>query len=460
MTDWVPDLKDTGKPRYLAIADAIAADVASGQLTQGDRLPPQRQLAKLLGIDFTTVARGYVEAQRRGLVDSRVGQGTFVSAARRKPRNQSDRRPELVDLSMNLPPEPEDPDLIERMQEGMEAIGRDLIPLLRYQGFGGSREAKEAASNWLGRRALVPSTERLFVSPGAHPALLGILCTLARPGDTILCEAITYPGIRSLAAQIGLNLVGLPFDEEGILTDALTEACQRHQPKALYLNPIFNNPTTMTVSEKRREEIAQAARRCRLPIVEDDAYGFIPVHGPKPFAAIAPDITWHVAGLAKCIGAGLRVAYVVTPDARSGFPFSAALRSATVMASPITVALATRWIEDGTADALLSFIRSETRARQKLAADMLAPGSYHFDPLSFHLWVPLPEPWTRSAFVGHMRSTRIGVVPSDPFTVEGPPGEAVRVCLGGPATREEVRGALDFMAHALEESPALMSSVL
>jgi hypothetical protein len=89
------------------------------------------------------------------------------------------RRPSPVDLSKNLPPEPDDqPQLIERMQAGLEEVGRNLISLLRYQGFGGSQEAKDAATSWLSRRSLVPSQERLFVlarrgsgeMPGSRPA--------------------------------------------------------------------------------------------------------------------------------------------------------------------------------------------------------------------------------------------------------------------------------------------------
>ncbi len=85
---------------------------------------------------------------------------------------------------MNLPPEPDDPVILERMRAGLEEIGGDLVALLRYQGFGGSPADKDAASNWLGRRALVPSQDRLFVTPGAHPAILAILCTIAEAGDT------------------------------------------------------------------------------------------------------------------------------------------------------------------------------------------------------------------------------------------------------------------------------------
>lgn len=460
MPDWTPDLTRSDKPRYLAIADIIAEDIRIGRLTVGDRLPPQRRLASRLDVDFTTVARGYVEAQKRGLVESRVGQGTFVRTPPRPTKVTRPPRIEPVDLSMNLPPEPNDPDLIARMQDGVAEVSRDLVSLLRYQGFGGSPADKDAASAWLGRRALVPSQERLFVTPGAHPALLGIFGILAKPGDVILAEVLTYPGARAIAAQLGLKLVGLPMDAEGVDPDAFAEACVKLKPKALYLNPTLQNPTTLTIPEARRVAIVAVARRHHVPIVEDDAYGFIPAHGLPPFAAIAPDLTWHVAGLAKCIGAGLRAAYVVAPDARSGWPFAAALRAANVMASPLTAAIATRWIEDGTADTILRFIRAETAARQQLAAEILPAGSFRADPLSFNLWVELPEPWTRSAFVGHMQSTGIGVVASDVFTTDGLPPEAARVCLGGPKDREKIRGALEYMAHALSNSPDIASAFL
>ncbi len=460
MNGWTPDLSRSAKPRYLAIADIIADDVRSGRLSGGDRLPPQRTLAKLLSIDFTTVARGYVEAQRRGLIESRVGQGTFVRGAKAARVVRGGQEGDIVDLSMNLPPEPSDADLVMRMRDGLADVALDLVGLLRYQGFGGSRADKEAASAWLGRRALVPKQERVFVTPGAHPAIHAVLSMLARAGECVLCEAITYPGVRSIAAQLGVELVGLPMDASGIDPDALDAACRTRAPKALYLNPTLQNPTTLTMPAARREAVAAMARHHGLPIVEDDAYGFIPTGGVHPLATFAPELTWHIAGLAKCIGAGLRAAYVVAPDARSGWPFAAALRAANVMASPLTVALATRWIEDGTADMILRFIRAETGARQKLAASILPAGSFRADPLSFHLWVPLPKPWTRSAFIGHMRATGIGVVASDAFVVAGEPDEHVRVCLGGPASRERVRTALEFMADTLEAEPAMSSSYL
>lgn len=463
MKDWIPDIGRSIAPRYLAIADCIEADIQDGTLKPNDRLPPQRQLAARLGIDFTTVARGYSEAKKRGIIDSQVGRGTFVteraaaktalSAAAPDPRRDG-----LADYSMNMPPDPDDPELLQRMQEGWQAISVNMLSLLRYQGGGGTDVDKEAAATWLGRRGLVPSQERMFISPGAHPALLAIFSSQVKPGETILSESITYPGIRSIAAQLRLQLKGLPMDGKGIVPEALEEACRKDAPKALYLNPTLQNPTTLTVPEDRRQELCAIAQAHGLTIVEDDAYGFIPQHGPSPFAAIAPNLTWHIGGLAKCIGAGLRLAYVVAPDTRSAWPFASAMRTANVMASPLMAALATRWIEDGTADSILRFIRRESAARQSIAAHILPAGTFKADPLSFNIWLTLSNGWTRSGLSSHMRNSGVGVVESDMFTVEGRPEEAVRVCLGGPIKRDKLRSTLEFMAHAIEGSPEMASA--
>ena len=77
---WVPKLGGQYGPIYLALAQAIEADIAAGRLRAGQRMPPQRTLADSLGVDLTTVTRAYREAQDRGLIEAVVGRGTFVKA--------------------------------------------------------------------------------------------------------------------------------------------------------------------------------------------------------------------------------------------------------------------------------------------------------------------------------------------------------------------------------------------
>jgi DNA-binding transcriptional MocR family regulator len=462
MTDWCPDLTSSNAPRYLAIAERIEADVKSGQLIAGDRLPAQRELAGKLGLDFTTVARGYAEARRRGVISSQVGSGTYVTHQAVDQNNYAEQtnspRTCPPDHSMNLPPEPHDPALVSRMQRGLAELSADLVPLLRYQNLEVSETDRQAAVTWLERAKLSPDLEKILFSPGAQAALAGILATLARPGECIACEAITYPGIRSLCAQAGIELIGLKTDNEGIDPEAFQSACEAKQLRALYVNPTLNNPTTRTVPTHRRNEIVAVAQKFGVPILEDDAYGHLVPDAPLPFAAIASDITWYIGSLSKTLGSGLRLAYIHAPNKSASWTASRALRTANVMPSPLTVALATLWIEDGTADELLSFVRRDSAARQSMATEQLAGLKICTDPSAFHLWLELPAGWTRSIFVSQMRHQQIGIVESDAFTVAGTPEEAVRICLGGPAGRAQLGNSLDVIAQTLRSSPQSASA--
>jgi DNA-binding transcriptional MocR family regulator len=443
---------------YLAIANALAADILAGKLAIGARLPPQRALAETLDIDFTTVSRAYAEARKRGLVEGKVGQGTYVR--RRQASSAHDAASGMVDMSMNLPPRFTDPVLVDRMWDGIESLrgdgGQDL--LLRYQEPGGARRDREAGAIWLAPRMAEVSTDRILICPGAQGALLALLGALASPGDLICAEALTYPGFRSVAAHLRLKLMAAPMDEEGLIPEAFDALCAQHQPKALYCTPTLHNPTATTLSIERRKALILIARRRQIPIIEDDAYGALPVHAPLSLAALAPEIVYHIAGLAKCLSPALRVAYLVTPDARATARLMGAIRATASMGSPLTSAIATRWIENGTAAAVLDAIREETNARQAIAARIL-PGTDRRNRAGFHLWLHLTPPWTRGEFVARLRSAGIAVVPSDAFALTEPP-EAVRLGLGAAATREALEKSLQIAADLLDQAPALSSMVI
>ncbi len=456
---WTPAISKAAGPVYLSIADAISADIVAGKLPGGVRLPPQRSLAEALGIDFTTVTRAYAEARRRGLVEGRVGQGTYVRAKRPPPDAAATSG--IVDMSMNLPPRFDDPALASRMWEGIGELqaegGLDL--LLRYQEPGGSGRDRAAGAGWLASRIGGLSSERVLVCPGAQGALTAVTGLLAAPGDTICTEALTYPGFRSLAAFLKIRLVGIAVDGEGIIPAAFEAACGEAKPKALYCNPTLHNPTTSTLSLERRHAIVAIARRHQVPIIEDDAYGALPAVPLPPLAALAPELVYHVAGLAKCIAPALRIAYLVVPDPRAAARVAAAIRATASMASPLTAAIAARWIEDGTATAVVEAIRREASLRQAIAAEILPPDLAASDPEGFHVWLRLSEAWTRGEFVARLRSAGIGVVGSDAFALNAPP-ECVRLGLGAPRTKEEVSQSLHIVADLLGQSPATSSLVV
>ncbi|MCG5240694.1 PLP-dependent aminotransferase family protein [Azospirillum doebereinerae] len=476
--DWAPRLGGRDKPAYIAIADAIADDVREGRLSPGQRLPPQRALAARIGLDFTTISRGYGEARRRGLVDAHVGQGTFVRvpAQPAAPAPAPVARPALavrregaraafVDMTMNQPPIPDRPELMDRLRRDAAEAVADMDPhcLLRYPDSVGTDSAtadKSAGLLWLRDRIPGLTADRLTLCPGTQGALLALLTTLARPGDTVCAEALTYPGFKAVARQLGLTVVGAPMDRDGLDPQALRALFEKHRPKLLYCMPTLHNPTTATMPLERREAVIAVAREFGVCIVEDDIYGRLVTDGPPPLAALAPDMVFHIAGLAKCLSPALRLAYVAAPDARQAMRVTGALRATTLMASPITCAIATRWIAGGAAAALLAAVREEAVERQALAAELLPPGSFAGGPESFHIWLRLPPSWTRGEFATHLRTRGIAAVVGDTFAVGDPVPEALRLCLGAAADVAETRWVLSVVAEALEQIPALAGVII
>ena len=451
---WVPDLGAAGKPVYLAVADAIADDLRSGRLAPGSRLPPQRELAAVLGVDLTTVTRAYAEARRRGLVSATVGRGTFVGLA---PAGLAYGVPSgaPVDMTMNMPPPFQDEAVARAMWSGFDSLQRKqgLQLFLRYQDPGGSADDRAAGAAWLAERAPGLDPSRTLVSAGAQPALVAVLAALANRGDAICCEALAYPGLRAAAAHLGLAVIGLPMDEQGLVPSELARVCRDVGPKAVCCTPTLQNPTTATMSLARRDDLVRVARRFRLPIVEDDAYGRLPERPEPSLASLAPELTWHIAGLAKLASPAMRLAYVAAPAARAAGQVGANLRAVSGMASPILAALATRWIESGLMPRILGAIREETRIRRRIAAEAL--GAWASEPAdAFHLWLRLPPPWTRAAFQSELQARDISVVPSDAFATTGQPPEAVRVGLGAAASRADLARALGAMAEVLGQRPS------
>lgn len=453
MTIWQPSIADRNGPRYLAIADALAEDVATGILEPGTRLPTHRDLAYRLGVTVGTVSRAYAEADRRGLISGEVGRGTFVGNHSKASRLvvPPDQPSGIVDLSLNLPAYTSgDIELSRTLAE----VSRDggLLPLLDYQPDVGLPHHRAAGAKWLAHLGVPADASRIVVTNGAQHAMAVTFLAVARPGDVVLTEALTYPGMKELANQFGLRLHGVAMDGEGMRADAFAEACRTLAPKALYTTPTLQNPTAVLMGEQRRREIVAIARAHNVTIVEDDVYGFL-LGGIRPpaMADLAPDIVYHITGLSKCLFAGLRVGYVLCP-AGTVERVGSAVRATCRMATPLMAEVATRWIENGTAARLAESQRDEERARREIAMRVLKDIPCRTHPASFHLWISLPESWRAGEFVDALKSRGVIVLPADAFAVgRAQSPHAVRVCLGAARTRDAIEAGLNVIAETLAD---------
>jgi DNA-binding transcriptional MocR family regulator len=465
MTSWSPVLDRTDDlPLYVALADRLAEDVDSGRLAGGTRLPTHRDLADALGVTIGTISRAYAEAARRGLVTGEVGRGTFVrgrgGAQERSPRTTGE--PGLVDLSQNHPPPPADPALRRRIESGLVALTRrtDLGGLFEYPKDGGRPEDREAGAEWIGRVGLSARPEDVLVSAGSQHGITTVLATLLAPGDLLLTEDLTYAGLKSVAALLHLKVRGLAMDGEGLRPDAFEQACRTGSPRALYLVPTLHNPTVATLSEERRKAIAGIARRHGVVIVEDDIHALLPAKRPLPVAALAPELTYYLMSTSKTLAAGLRVGYLLGPSGMFA-RLADSLRATAWGASPFMAALATDWIRDGTADALVADRRQCARERQERARAAWKGARFAGDPASFYVWLQLPEPWRSDTFAAELRARGLAVTPAETFLVgRGPVPHAVRICLGAAKSEAALERGLQAVAEALASGRERIGAVV
>jgi DNA-binding transcriptional MocR family regulator len=462
VTSWTPDLRRHSGPRYLAIAQALGEDVASGRLERGARLPTHRDLALQLGVTVGTVSRAYAEAERRGLIAGEVGRGTYVRDPAVPVRHQMPARIEadgLIDLAFNSLAIPEDE---EALRHALAAIAQqsDAGTLLRYAPHAGLEAHRRAGAAWLGRFGVDAPAERTIITAGGQHAMAVILAALVEPGEMLAVERFSYPGIVALARLLRVPLEGVAMDEHGAMPDSLDQLCRRRRVRGFYTMPNLHNPTAGVMPAARRAEIAEVARRHGITVIEDDVYGCLIPDAPPPLTTLLPDQSIYFTSVSKSLSAGLRVGYALPPPMLHD-RLVMAVRSFSWMAAPLNAEIATRWIDDGTADRLVMARRREVATRQAMIREVLAGASWSGDPRAAHIWLHLPLPWRAAEFAVEARRRGVLLVPADTFAINGdaPPND-VRICLGGPLDRTSFRRGLEVVATLLRGAPGPDLSIL
>ncbi|SED50046.1 DNA-binding transcriptional regulator, MocR family, contains an aminotransferase domain [Rhizobiales bacterium GAS188] len=435
------------RENYLSIAEAISADIAAGRLRPGERLPPQRDFAYARKIAVSTASRAYAELVRRGLVTGEVGRGTYVRATP-GPLGPALAEPALapIDLELSFPVLPEQNAELARGLQEMLRVG---LPdqALRPIGAAGTAAARETAAHFLARPDWKPAARQILFAGNGRQAIAAALAALAPAGERIGVEAMTYPIVKGIAARLGITLVPLALDEEGLRPDALARAHRATPLRGVYLQPALHNPLGLTMSAARREELATLLADTGLVAVEDAVYSFLA--DEPPLASLAPAQTILIDSLSKRIAPGLTLGLIAAP-ARLTDKLAVALRSGAWTAAAFPLAAGLRWMTDGTADRIANAKRRDARERQELAWQEIAreaPAGLVLkgDRRAYHLWLELPDGWRADAFAAAAARQGIAIAPASAFAVSpGHAPNAVRLALASPPL-ETLRGALQTL---------------
>ena len=464
MTIWKPDLTGRQGPKYRQISDAVGESVTAGHLSGGTRLPPQRDLAYALGVSLNTVSRAYADAIDRGFLKGEVGRGTYVRGSEPPtiivpPATLMRPSTGTIDFSLNLPAPGPAAAALSRTLADLSSSS-DLAACLDYQTAGDRTDHRAAAAAWLGRVGLEADPESIVLTVGAQHGILTALLATTRPGDVLLTEGLTYAPIVAMARQLGLKIVPLRNEGGALDPEALDAACDRVAAKVFYCLPTLHTPTTATLDAEQRSALAAVARERDLTVIEDDVFGFLPPRRPPPLAGFAPERTLYITSLSKSLAPGLRVGFLLAPPAQAR-AVRTAVRLSSWMPPPLMAEIASRWIEDGTADRLTALQREEAAARQTLARDLLPQPYLEANPHGLHAWLTLPQSWTPERFRMAAQERGVKLLVGGAFSIDPSHNpRAVRLCLSHEPARARVRDGLTVIAELLQAGSGTETVIL
>jgi GntR family transcriptional regulator / MocR family aminotransferase len=412
-----------------ALFEQIRSAIVTGRLAEGDRMPPTRELAEHLGVSRQTITTVYGLLVAEGYLEGRAGGGTFVchtttpTPARRRPVSPlapieafepdapaPPARAGCVDLRIGQP----DPALFPLTDWRHCVVSALQQSPPNYGDPAGSEELRRSLAHWIGMsRGVDVGSDQLVVTAGAQHAIYLVARVLLRPGDTVAVEDPGYPPIRRLFVSLGMRVMSVPVDENGIAVDRLPAGV-----KVIYVTPSHQSPTGVTMSRARRRELLAFAERHGVAIVEDD-YDSEYRHTDRPLEPLQRlDRTGrviYIGTFSKTLAPSIRFGFVALPD--SLVDAVVAWRQLADWQPPDTTQDAMhRFITSGMLDRHLRKVRKIYRERHNLVID--AAHSWHDAGLiaatpnnhaGLHLSLRLPDGATETSVINDLRGRGVGM---------------------------------------------------
>lgn len=432
------------------LVDRFSAAIEAGELEPGSKLPPTRELAAEAGVNHLTAARVYRKLAELGYVTAQVGRGTFVrtlvpagSAAHGDdwqvyalpPDDISyseqvladsfslTGREDMISLAVGWPAPSTYPtqELARITADVFEEIGGEALSYLPTEGLFDLREqyaARGRAAGW------AEDADEIVVTSGAQQAIALTARATLEPGDVALVESPTFIGMMTALRGTGARVIGVPVDEDGLDLDALEHLLARHEVKLVGLQSACQNPTGRTLSEERRQRLAELAVERNFFVLEDRVYADMHFESKlvRPVRELAPAHVIYVNSLSKVVGGGLRAGVVAARGpVRERI---AMLKLEADFHSPTLIQhIAARWLATGAYDrhvaSTIPFYR-ERRDALMAALERHLQGEYQADPPKggHHVWVTLTRPLDERALYAEAARCGVAFTPGGAVTAE------------------------------------------
>ncbi|ODG92622.1 GntR family transcriptional regulator [Gottfriedia luciferensis] len=448
---WKPSIDKNKKPIYQAIAGQVEKDILNGVLLPGTKLPPQRELADYLDLNLSTISKAFKVCELKGLLSATVGSGTFVSYdALSNAYLLEDTKPKhLIEMGATLPDNASYEPLLLQLKNMLQES--DYEKWFGYGRAGESLWQKDAAIKLILRGGFETTVDHILFANGGQNAIAATLASLCKPGDRIGADDHTYPGLKTIAAMLSVQIVPIKSENYEMSPNAFEYACKNDNIKGIYLIPDYHNPTASCLSIENRKKIAAIAKKYNQFIIEDATYNLL---NEKPIPAVASFAQEHriyIASLSKSIAPGLRLACVAVPI-RFKEAISKALYNLNISVSPLFSELAARTIVSNQFENIIKIHREETIRRNQVVNKYLSDYTCLGTETGIFHWLLLPGKLTGAEFEKLAAQQGVQVYAAERFVVgKSCPERAVRVSVCAPETLEELEHGLMILERLLQD---------
>ena len=419
--DWMPNPNDS-VPLYQQISGYMKQKIASGEWPINSKLPSQRTLARIFEINRSTLAIALDELTADGLLESKLGSGTWVAnntwslLTSTSPINWTS----YLDKGISLPNlhiiqeinhlefNPKftrlstgelSPEIFPKeMMDSILMKLPDRIHSLGYEEPRGLPFLREQISLYLSSFGINASPSSIMIVSGALQALQLICSSLLPKDSTILLERPSYLFSLKLFQSMNMDLCGIPLDEGGIKIEPISFHKKHNNAHLLYTIPCFHNPTGIIMTKERRKSLIDICQNEQLPIIEDDIYRELWLDAPPPMPLKALEkegLVLYLGSLSKSLSPGLRIGWIVGPE-----PVIERLADIKMQndygSSSLSQWAAAEWFASGLYQEHLENVREQLRIRRHLACNTLEA---HFSDIAtwqipkggFYIWLILKQ---------------------------------------------------------------------
>lgn len=448
-------------PLYLQIVEVIAHKIRDHTLPPGSKLPPERELATLFAVSRTTAINAYRQLEQQGLIQTKVGSGTYVAEV-------------SIDATNTPPPMPWNQLFSPHLQSPVSSILRELVsaPIseqnislaagmpdptlypcdiftnlckkhghkidyadlghIPTEGYAPLRQT--LATQHTQKSATTITPDNILILSGSQQGIYLLSKIFLQPGDCVVVESPTYIGAIQVFHSAGVRILTLPTNAS-LPMSLLEDYLIRYRPKLFYTIPTFQNPNGRVSPLSERQELLRLAAKHQLIIVEDDPYSELYYNEPPPPSLKALDnhnIVIHLGTFSKTTFPGLRTGWMVAPQPVIN-RIALEKQYVDLHSNNLSQWLLHLFLAEDALQSHLVSVRKEYKKRRDAMADSIklhCGSSLDFSlPVGgFYLWCKLHTTVTSPVLLHEATKNGVSFVPGEAFYTDHSSLKELRLC--------------------------------